>query len=100
MSRIPSERIMSVGIALTGFGVAGSLAVLGWMAAGSKESFWSWHGWMAVCLLAVGVPLLIAGLLGPGKGDGKPSTQQRQSGGPGSRNYQAGGDMTIGRDDG
>jgi hypothetical protein len=100
VSRIPSDRVMSVGIALTGFGVAGSLAVLGWMAAGTKDSFWSWHGWMAISLLALGVLLVVVGLLGPSKGEAKQPPQQRQSGGPGSRNYQAGGDMTIGRDDG
>lgn len=89
------ERVQPVGAAIFGAGVAVALARAVYVAQSSATTFWEWPGFLAVALLLMGLLLLLARLLGKSSTDNGPSIRQRQKGGMGSHNYQAGGDLTI-----
>lgn len=121
MTKPPPDRWLAVGGALAAAGTA--LAVGYWiygMQASPHVNFWHWPGYLGYALLALGVVALAIGFLGRDPGS-SPKVRQSQHGGDHStqiqsgrtqrsgemtdqsqkvgadnRQYQAGGDITIG----
>lgn len=87
-------RLMTLGASLTALG--GSAAVAYWIyTLQAKKSFFVAAGWISLGVLAVGLLLLAVGCLRWG---GEGGARQRQRGGRGSTNLQAGDDIRIGGD--
>lgn len=87
---------MQLGGVLSGLG--GAVAVAYWvytLESGGGQSFWSLPGIAGLVLTVVGLVVLVAGLM---MRDDATQPIQKQQGGDNSTNYQAGGDMQIGRD--
>ncbi|WKN47848.1 hypothetical protein [Nocardioides sp. Arc9.136] len=80
-------------------GLGGTFAAAFWIYAAEADgvSVWQWQMWIAVSAIALGLVLMIAGATGGGAGT-PPSQSQR--GGKGSRNFQAGRDLTVRMDGG
>lgn len=86
-----SDRIVATGGVVAGLG--GALGVGYYIySLEAGQSFWSWPGVVGLVATGIGLLLLVVGL---SRRDTHAATQ-RQRGGKGSTNYQAGGDMTIG----
>lgn len=83
---------MEIGGVVAGLG--GTFATSFWIYAAQADrvSVWQWQMWIAVSVMALGLILIIAGAV---VGGGGTSPAQSQRGGKGSRNFQAGRDLTV-----
>lgn len=86
------DKLVAAGGVVVGLG--GALGVAYYIySLETGQSFLSWPGVSALIATGIGILLLVVGLF---RRDTH-AAGQRQRGGKGSTNYQAGGDMTIGR---
>jgi hypothetical protein len=90
LARISGDRWLAFGAAIAT--VAGAAAIAVWQSK-PRGGFWHLPGWLAVIALALGVMLMVSGLIK--RDGGRGTSQQTQSGGDQSVNYQAGGNIHI-----
>lgn len=90
------EKLVQVGGVLTGLG--GAVAVAFWiftLESDGLRSFWTFPGIVGLIVAALGLVLMVCGLVPGTEASG---IHQEQRSGDSSKNYQSGRDMKIGRD--
>lgn len=92
-----NEKLMQLGGALSGLG--GTAAVAYWvytLETEHQQSFWNLPGIAGLIVTIIGLLMLVIGFMGR---EGASQPAQNQNSGNVSRNYQAGGDINIGKVD-
>ncbi|GLY38745.1 hypothetical protein Amsp01_047690 [Amycolatopsis sp. NBRC 101858] len=95
---------MPLGSTLAAMGGSLSIGYLIYTLQDISRTFWGWPGILGTTVLVIGLLILIVAVFAPvdesDSVNGPLGVEQKQRGGRGSVNYQAGGNIAIGQEDG